>query len=458
MIGASVFCSADTIVLKNGRRIVADVTRELNGRIEYEVGDNSFAIPKALVDHVDNGGTPTRQATTENVPDFAATESIPRISEITARIIRDGRVDIEALNAIEAAGNTQETGVAYLIAARTEALHRNIDQALRYFQRATARLPEDGKLLVIFARIMQLVHRPADAIAYAEHAVRLEPNSSEVLAYLGVLYFQSDKLQEAVRVLKRSLAIKNDEQVAEFLARAERELSLADKYEHHESAHFAMRYEGRQVGGSVGREILETLDRDYDDLVRALGVTPRTNISVILYTEKDFFDITQSPSWSAAVNDGRIHVPIKGVASMNSALARVLRHELTHSFINEATRGRCPSWLNEGLAQLMTSDRIPAETGRVMAKVYAEQRQVPLQMLEASFMNLSTGQAHVAYSESLAAIDFINDTYGMSDLRTMLERIGQGATPEAALRSTVHYSYAELDVELARYLKNKYGS
>ena len=45
---------ADTIHLKNGRTIVADQVRENGNHYEYDVGDDSYAIPKSTVDHVDS--------------------------------------------------------------------------------------------------------------------------------------------------------------------------------------------------------------------------------------------------------------------------------------------------------------------------------------------------------------------------------------------------------------------
>ena len=66
----------------------------------------------------------------------------------------------------------------------------------------------------------------------------------------------------------------------------------------------------------------------------------------------------------------------------------------------------------------------------------------------------SVGRHH---AESLAAAEYIRDTYGMSDLPRILERLAQGSSTEAALRSTIHTDYRQLGDELARWLKDKYG-
>jgi len=53
-------------------------------------------------------------------------------------------------------------------------------------------------------------------------------------------------------------------------------------------------------------------------------------------------------------------------------------------------------------------------------------------------MRFSGSEANLAYAESLAAVQYIADTYGVSDLERILERMGQESSSEAALRSTIH--------------------
>jgi hypothetical protein len=78
--------------------------------------------------------------------------------------------------------------------------------------------------------------------------------------------------------------------------------------------------------------------------------------------------------------------------------------------------------------------------------------------LEGSFMNFSPLEAALAYDESLAAVQYINQTYGMSDLQRILARLGQGSSPEAALRATIHSDYGQLQTDVASYLAKTYGN
>jgi hypothetical protein len=156
------------------------------------------------------------------------------------------------------------------------------------------------------------------------------------------------------------------------------------------------------------------------------------------------------------VNDGKLRIPISGISSMTSALARVLKHELAHSFVNQASGGRCPTWLNEGVAQAVEGKTL-ASDGRRIGQLFRAQHAIPYNVLEGSFMRFSNVEAVVAYDESLAAVEYINETYGMSDVERILERIGQGSSAEAALRATIHSDYGQLVSEVGHFLGTKYG-
>jgi hypothetical protein len=292
-------------------------------------------------------------------------------------------------------------------------------------------------------------------LPYAERSVRVNPNSADAYTVLGFVQFSADRTKEAVRSWKRSLEIRPDSVVEQYLAKAQRETTTEADFSQRESSHFILRYEGKQTSEQLRRELIATLESQYDDLVRALGVAPRASIPVILYTEQAFFDVTHAPSWSGAVNDGKLRIPISGVTSMTSDLARILKHELAHSFVSQVTGGRCPTWLNEGVAQAVEPKAVVY--GRQLSKLFRAQQQIPYNALEGSFMRFSPVEAAIAYDESLAAVQYISETYGMSDVERILERLGQGSSTESALRATIHSDYGQLESEVGKFLASKYG-
>ena len=239
-----------------------------------------------------------------------------------------------------------------------------------------------------------------------------------------------------------------------LLDRAQHELDVEERSNQQESRHFSLRYEGGETSLALQRELLGTLEEQYGQLARELDYSPRENMVVTLYTQKQFFDITEAPSWASGLNDGKLRIPIQGVTSMTPELQHVLKHELTHSFVRFMVGDRCPSWLNEGLAQLM-EPRSSSPYAGVLAGLFEQHKQIPFAALEHPFNGLSESQANVAYAESLSALDYLRSRYGMDDVLRILRRVGSGEAPESALRAVTRSDYADLEKGLAAYLQDE---
>lgn len=455
--------SAEVIHLKNGRTIWADHVRDTGSHIEYDIGDNTYTIPKSLVDRVDAGGTPPEYASADgttkqahDLPEVAPADNYKNDPALIGKIIHGDRVDPDALSALEQAGNGSATAAGYFIAGKHEFDHGNFGKARTYFEAALRFDSQNPTILNYYAALLVRTGNAPEALPYAERAVRNAPDSPDALTVLGYVQFAADRTQDAIRSWKHSLDLRPDATVQKYLEKAQRDATAEADYTEHESSHFILKYEGKQTSEALRSQLLATLDSEYDDLVRELGIAPRNNIPVVLYTEQSFFDVTQAPSWTGAVFDGKLRIPINGLTSVTPELARVLKHELAHSFISQLSGGRCPQWLNEGIAQAVEPKQIAH--GRLLADLFQNQREIPLNALEGSFMQFSSAQATVAYEESLAAVQYISDTYGMSDVQRILERLGQGSSTEAALRATIHSDYGQLEAEVGKYLISKYGN
>ena len=452
---------ADTIHLKNGRTIVADHVRENGNHYEYDVGDDSYAIPKSLVDRVDAGGMPVHSASSTaakvvDLPTFTPADSLANEGDLIGKIIKEGKVDPDVLTGMEGKKNPELSATANFIAGKFEFEHGNIAQARSYFEAALRFQPENSTILIYYAALLVRTGSAAQALPYAQRAVHSAPNSPDAHTMLGYAQFASDRTKEAVSSWKRSLELRPDATVQQFLAKAQREENVETDFAQRESSHFVLHYEGKQTSESLRGQILSALESDYDDLARDLGNPPRDSILVTLYTEQAFFDVTRAPTWAGAINDGKLRIPVSGLSSMTSELARVLKHELAHSFINQLSGGRCPPWLHEGIAQLLEPKSLGGD-GHPLSLLFKAQHNIPLNALEGSFQNFSGNAAYVAYAESLAAVSYINDSYGMSDIQRILQRISQGNSAEAALRATIHSDYGQLESDVAKYLADKYG-
>jgi hypothetical protein len=158
-----------------------------------------------------------------------------------------------------------------------------------------------------------------------------------------------------------------------------------------------------------------------------------------------------------ALNDGKIRVPVSGLSSMTPELARVLRHELTHSFVRQITVGRCPTWFNEGLAQLMEG-ATTTSLGSQLARAFAANRIPTFATLESSFMGLPPEQVSLAYAKSLAALEYLRETHGMSGIRRLLQLIASNPDMNSLFQSEFRLSYEAFEHEVANYVVTRFGA
>jgi tetratricopeptide (TPR) repeat protein len=449
---------ADIIHLKNGEAIYADEVKQSATRVEYQKGGDSYTIPNSVVRSIDKTAPQTAAHSTATQPLPTYTPETHAIGEeqFLDQILRTGKVDRGALNQIDSLGNRAETAIAFYLAGKQEFQAGDYGSSRRDFETALRNDPDNPAILNFYAALLVKTGNEQEAILYATRAVEQAPDSADAYAVLGYAQYSAERPREAIQSWKKSLALRPDASIRQMLARAERERYVESNYSERETGHFVLRYEGAQSSEAFRAQILQTLESAYQDLTRQFGNEPRSSVSVILYTKQAFFDVTRAPGWIGALNDGRIRIPLRGMTSVTPSLARVLRHELTHSFVAQITLGRCPQWLNEGIAQMLEPRNLNA--GATLAQLFKTEREVPLNSLEGGFATLSDKQAELAYMESLATVIYIRDRYGMSDVLRILDKLGQGESVESALRSTIHCDYRQLQEETGAALIHQFGS
>jgi len=453
----AIFASAEVIRLKSGDVIYVDSVKEGADKVEYAIGDDTYAIPRSRVQSIEGGVRP-QPAPSQSQPEISSYTPDTRMAgegPVLEKIVHNGNLDRVALEAIASQHNAAQTAMAFYLAGKVDYLAGNYSDSRRDFERSLENDPENPAILNYYAALLIRTGNSRQAIPYAERAVRLAPDSPDALAVLGYAQFAADRAKDAIQSWKRSLTLRPDASIVQVIARAEREAFAESSYSERETGHFVLRYEGAQSSNTFRSQLLSALESDYQELSQEFGGEPRSSIQVILYTNQAFFDVTQQPSWVGALNDGKLRIPLQGLDSVTPTLLRVLKHELTHSFVNQLSMGRCPHWLNEGIAQMMEPRAVARPTQ--LAQLFQLQQEVPLYALEGGFSSLTEMQAALAYDESLASVLYIRDRYGMSDVLRILERLGHGDAIEAALRSTIHCDYRQLQDEIRADLAHHFG-
>jgi hypothetical protein len=267
-------------------------------------------------------------------------------------------------------------------------------------------------------------------------------------------YYLQDKNDEAVRELRRSLQLRQQPEVERLVKKIEQENRTEDQYKQANSLHFVIRYEGSTANRALGRSMLTSLEQSFAELESALSYAPKESIAVVLYPDEVFQDITKSPAWVGALNDGKLRIPIKGLSIVDEHVRRVLKHELTHSFLRLKSAGNCPVWMNEGFAQLLSGES--AHSFIVVAKKAVSEKRLPqLSGLEGSILNLNQNEAGWVYQVSLLAAEFLERTYGWAEIQKLLEQTARVPSFGAALKATLKTDYPELQRAFELYITRR---
>src|SRR3989441_1428759 len=185
-----------------------------------------------------------------------------------------------------------------------------------------------------------------------EQALELAPNYTAASLLLGEILYRGSDLDGAIRVYEAALThAPNHEGLTKRLAEWRRESALHSRFFQSNGSHFTVLFEGPSDEQLAARTI-ELLEAAYWRIGTAFYTFPEQVITVVLYTQEQFRDITRSPDWAAAVYDGRIRVPVRGALTRLDELERVLAHEFTPVLVRSPAPQGVPTWLNEGLAVL----------------------------------------------------------------------------------------------------------
>jgi tetratricopeptide (TPR) repeat protein len=457
---------ADKIVLKNGRQIVAYNVVEDGDKVRYQTAAGELSIPKSIVDHIEKGGlmpvseSPAAAAYSLDLPP-PLMEATADAAAIDQAAVHDGSIDRDYIARMEGeahGGNAkanEKAALAHHAAAQFELAHGDMEHALGDERTAITYLPGQPVLLMNVAYLYLKKSEFKQAVEYLERAKRVSPDNADIYKLEGWAYYGMNRPEQAVAEWKKSLALKPDSDTQAALDKAVRDKEEEENYKENESAHFQLKYNGA-AQPVLAHDVLRVLETHYSTIESELNYTPPEPIGVVLYTQKEFADITRAPGWVGALNDGRIRVPVQGLSSVDAELSRVLKHELTHSFIQQKTRGRAPTWVQEGLAQRMEGKRSD-ENAAVLLQVYDAGQAASLGHLEGSWMGLPADVARYAYAWALANVEYIVETQGMADMERILDRIAAGGSTEDALKEVLHDDYGDLTRSTAEYLKKNYG-
>lgn len=314
-----------------------------------------------------------------------------------------------------------------LSAQERKARHPN--EAAEWARKATAVAPHSPRP---WLTLMEIALEAADwdqAEAAARSALAQDARSVDALRGLGYALYRQDRSREAIEALQAALDLERDSATEMLLARIRKGTQDEKGMTEQRLAHFTVHYDG-EAHEDVGREILRVLDRHYATLVSALDHEPKAKITVILFTQRGYFDASGAPAWSGGAfdgTDGKIRIPIGGLTtSLTPEMDETLIHELTHAFIADRTHNLAPRDIHEGLAQYMQGKRLVRELNAEQMRRLADD-----------------GGRSVAgfYLGALAFVEHLIAERGQGGMNDLLKAVGETGNLDRAFEQVYGQGY-----------------
>ena len=283
------------------------------------------------------------------------------------------------------------------------------------------------------------------ALESFRRAVALDPSNADALTLFGQAFYNQGDLGAALTEWKRAQGLRPDDAgLRDLIERTEREARVQGGYRSRDSQHFQVIYEGRRQE-DVGQTLVRILEQAYADVGYALGAYPDYAVQTILYPDADFTAATGAPTDVGGFYqrlDGKIRIALRGLHPEDPELRSVLYHEYTHALIFAVSRGNNPPrWLHEGLAVQMEGRRAP---------VFKE---LAIRRSRAGQHDTLTSQPYMLGS---VAVGLLVERYGLSRVRAVLQRLGDGQSFQAAFQETFRMELASLDQAVRDFVARGY--
>jgi tetratricopeptide (TPR) repeat protein len=304
--------------------------------------------------------------------------------------------------------------------------------AAKAFADAIDAEPRDPSLHLGAGLAAHLMAQPTAARHALQQALALAPGYTAASLLLGEILYQGSDLDGAIRVYEEAAAQQPVDpqfrkQLSARLAEWRREAERHVAFFQAQGAHFTVLFEG-PADEALARRAVERLEAAYWRVGTALSTFPEQVITVVLYTQQQFRDVTRSPEWAAASYDGRIRVPMRGALTRPAELDRVLAHEFTHALVRSVAPRGVPTWLNEGLAVLFEPDGLEWATRQLAAT----EKRLPHDRLSGRFGGLTTADARLAYAQSAVTVQRFIELAGSAAVTGLLHDLAQGEAFSAA--------------------------
>jgi len=353
-------------------------------------------------------------------------------------------------------------------------------EAIRQFEAARAQKPEDVSIRLNLLSVLvtikdtaavekearQLIKlRPLDVDLASKLSVALQKTQNHIAAQtlleemldrvsddatlhatMGRLLYRGGNLNESAFHFKRSREINpDDSDVQKYLSRLERETLVATQARTYTSINFTLSCPD-VFSEEWAEEMLDLLEEASSLVGDRLDFRPAQRAQVLVMLTEDFRHVHDLPDWAGGLYDGKIRLPVPGTLVRPSSLRGAVLHEYTHHVVYLKSAGKCPVWLNEGLAQIFENGESRLESMHKRLHNDAAPLHTPTEIDRLFTQNPDRATATKLYQQSLTITAGLVAEHGWPRISELLEAIAAGQRLETAFQQTLAAGLNEIAV------------
>jgi len=184
---------------------------------------------------------------------------------------------------------------------------RDYRGALHLLSQAKAASPNDPQLWLGIGVSRYRLSQFDSAKAALTEALHIDPSLDAAHVLLGELAFMRDELTEAIRHYESAREINpNDVVIQDGLYTARRAQQLEAGLVRMVTPHFVLKCDVSKQAEM--RRVAARLESLYNRIGERLLYRPDARTVVILYPDRRFQQLTDSPAWAGGLFDGKIHL------------------------------------------------------------------------------------------------------------------------------------------------------
>ena len=300
-------------------------------------------------------------------------------------------------------------------------------------------------------------------------SVELDPENPYAFELLGEIANLNHRLPEAEEYYRKASALNPDPSLKQKYEKVLRERVIDKSQQQYEDEHFIIRY--RRNESLEGSRIRDFLREAYQNVSQEFGYYPKYKIPIVLYDWDEYTSLmAKIPHWSAAFFDGKIRLPVyvgalggpahgqAGGVPDEKDIRKLIQHELTHAFVLDLSKMKCPTWLNEGIAQY-EENKVKAIDLSVLRDAVQTKALIGIDKFISQDVSTETeaSKAQLFYLQAFSMVSYFVEHSRFYNLKQLLIELGNGASFPEAFEKVFGRTYRDMAADWQADLDRRFA-